>query len=248
MLSKKYKKRFLPLVLALTMAIQFLPSLNVTEVRAESSGTVGSNDALAALGIDSSQAPEGFDPDSVENPYGRNTIAVTPVKELYTVGLLHEQGSNPFGDTGTYNDSQGGQTRIEKQKTYQNTLKADLYGHEKWSVDTTRGIVEGASLENNIASGNTTVTGAYVVLNSGTHEEGARYTTQEYYTAPKNQTTNLGPDFYYAMSDVEAGNFDGNKKSHEGQIAMVYTGALSKNGGIYLRFGDAKGGATAQTP
>ena len=55
----------------------------------ESGGTaVNGSDALQALGIDTSIEPEGFDEnDSVSNPYGRKTIEVTPVKELYTVGM-----------------------------------------------------------------------------------------------------------------------------------------------------------------
>ena len=43
------------------------------------------------------------------------------------------------------------------------------------------------------------------------------------------------------MYDVAAGNFDGNKAGKSAQIAMVYTKAYSANGGLYLKFGDAKG-------
>ena len=39
--------------------------------------------ALSALGIDTSVMPEGFDPDSTDNPYGRNTTRVNSVLELF---------------------------------------------------------------------------------------------------------------------------------------------------------------------
>ena len=43
------------------------------------------------------------------------------------------------------------------------------------------------------------------------------------------------------MSDVAAGNFDKNTEGKSAQIAMVYTKGYSATGGLYLKFGDAKG-------
>jgi hypothetical protein len=64
--------------------------------------------ALSALGIDTSVMPEGFDPDSTDNPYGRNTTRVNPVLELFVdryisgtrTGSLYGHGSL-LGDTNT---------------------------------------------------------------------------------------------------------------------------------------------------
>ena len=64
--------------------------------------------ALSALGIDTSVMPEGFDPDSTDNPYGRNTTRVNPVLELFVdryisgtrTGSLYSHGSL-LGDTNT---------------------------------------------------------------------------------------------------------------------------------------------------
>lgn len=44
-------------------------------------------DALAALGIDSSVAPEGFDENDTSNPYGKDTVTLNPVEEIQVFGL-----------------------------------------------------------------------------------------------------------------------------------------------------------------
>jgi hypothetical protein len=46
-------------------------------------------DALTALGIDTSKSPDGYDPYSTDNPYGKNTIEISPVYEIYKVGLAN---------------------------------------------------------------------------------------------------------------------------------------------------------------
>ena len=59
-----------------------------------------------------------------------------------------------------------------------------------------------------------------------------------------NISSSLGKDFgSFGMSDVAAGNFDGNTKALEAQTVMAYTKDYSHYGGIYLKFGDAKTGS-----
>ena len=78
-------KRWISCLLTAAMVFSFAAQCPlITAKAAEPSSS--SSDALAALGIDASVAPEGYDPDSLDNPYGRDTIAVTPVYELYTIG------------------------------------------------------------------------------------------------------------------------------------------------------------------
>ena len=76
-------KRGISLALALALIAGIGGPLDIRAAAADT----GSSDALAALGIDSSKAPDGFNANDPSNPYGRNTIKVTPVYELYTVGL-----------------------------------------------------------------------------------------------------------------------------------------------------------------
>lgn len=242
MVTKKFGKRLLSLILSLAMVVSFTPLPIVIEASADTGDAVTGSDALAALGIDTGVAPEGFNPDSIENPYGRDTVEVTSVKELYTIGLEKELSSEPTcAEETQYSDSQMGQTKVTRDKTDDNRLVSNLYGHEKWNEDTTEGILGAGSTATDIAAGKTTVTGEYALINHGDHEQKEKYKVLGYYTGTKNQTTDLGDNFSFAMSNVAAGNFDGNKKSHETQVAMVYTSELSKNGGLYLRFGDSMG-------
>ena len=117
-----------------------------------SGGTaVNGSDALAALGIDTSIAPEGFDEnDSVSNPYGRKTIEVTPVKELYTVGMSEkplgsdDQRTYNTGKTGKDKDKiEVGETKTDHDTKYasSNKLVSTLYGDEKWESTTTSDII-----------------------------------------------------------------------------------------------------------
>jgi hypothetical protein len=80
------KKKAMSFALTLFMLINLLPILNLP-VSAAASGT--EMDALTALGIDGA-APEGYNPNSLDNPYGKNTIELAPVSELYTVGLINQ--------------------------------------------------------------------------------------------------------------------------------------------------------------
>lgn len=79
-------KRGISLALALALIAGIGGPLDIRAAAADT----GSSDALAALGIDSSKAPDGFNANDPSNPYGRNTIKVTPVYELYTVGLTSD--------------------------------------------------------------------------------------------------------------------------------------------------------------
>lgn len=90
-------KRGISLALALALIAGIGGPLDIRAAAADT----GSSDALAALGIDSSKAPDGFNANDPSNPYGRNTIKVTPVYELYTVGLKNDVlPSDPIGLTG----------------------------------------------------------------------------------------------------------------------------------------------------
>lgn len=78
------KKRILLLFLVLSVVIPITVNFALP-VAAAGGGTtdIGSMNALDALGIDTSEMPEGVDLDSTDNPYGRDTVTVNPVYELF---------------------------------------------------------------------------------------------------------------------------------------------------------------------
>lgn len=79
-------KRILSIILVLSMVLSILPTKANNIWAAEEDVNVSEMDALSALGIDTSKPPEGYDPHS-GNPYGKDTVTVNPVKELYQFGL-----------------------------------------------------------------------------------------------------------------------------------------------------------------
>ncbi len=245
------KKRVISLALTLCMLICLLPSL-ASPVSAAGSGT--EMNALTALGIDTSKAPEGFDPTSLDNPYGRNTIELSPVYELYKVGLSTKtEGSASYETAG---ELQNGRTTDAPYDTvYNNSLTSRLYGDEAWDATTVDGIL-GSVNTSTIADGTTTVKGKYTLISTGeVYTLGTTPTTTSaylndadnipangYLKEAVNASTDLGNGFKYALSSVAAGNFNGNTGGLSAQTVMVYTSEYSTNGGLYLRFGSAKSG------
>ena len=83
----KIIKKGLALLLTAALVITMVPAASAF---ADESGTPAKSaggDAFSAIGIDTSVAPDGYDADSIDNPYGRDTIKVNTVSELYTVGV-----------------------------------------------------------------------------------------------------------------------------------------------------------------
>ena len=157
------KKRAMSLALTLFMLISLLPTLTLP-VSAETPGT--EMDALTALGIDSSAAPEGYDANSLDNPYGRNTVELTPVNELYTVGLQNKVAYPASYDT-TNTALQNGNNKEAHITTAANALQASLYGNDAWTQTTVSGIMgNGDTLD--VKSGTTTTTGDYTLITTGT--------------------------------------------------------------------------------
>ena len=124
------------------------------------------------------------------------------------------------------------------------SVNASLYGDGSGLKSI--GAALGKSSTGEISKGNVTAKGNYIKLNTGTHSytqgvEGAAgtygdYTHKNFLTGLNNATSDQG-----VMSDVAAGNFDKNTEGKSAQIAMVYTKGYSATGGLYLKFGDAKG-------
>ena len=243
------KRKIIAWLTAATVVAGMMPGMAMP-VFASGGTAVNGSDALAALGIDTSIAPEGFDEnDSVSNPYGRSTIEVTPVKELYTVGMSEKPLKS--NDQRTYNTGKKdkievGETKTDHDTKYasSNKLVSTLYGNEKWESTTTADIISSGD-KKTLADGSSSFNGKYSVIASGTYEE--KPTSGDitgYLSGMNNISSSLGNNFgSFGMSDVAAGNFDGNTKALEAQTVMAYTKDYSHYGGIYLKFGDAKTGS-----
>lgn len=77
----KRTKKLLSVMLIMCMLITMLPMFTIPAAAA--SEDIGSQNALEALGIDTSKMPEGYDPNTLDNPYGRDTVTINPVYELF---------------------------------------------------------------------------------------------------------------------------------------------------------------------
>ena len=90
--------RFLSLLLVLAMVLGFVPAFPRQHAHAASNmenGFEGQDaDVFSALGFDTTELPEGFDPDTTENPYGRNTILGNQVWEAF---VASSGGTNVYG-------------------------------------------------------------------------------------------------------------------------------------------------------
>ena len=210
------------------------------DIRAAAADT-GSSDALAALGIDSSKAPDGFNANDPSNPYGRNTIKVTPVYELYTVGLKNDVlPSDPIG-LDKRESAEKCDTSVSKSNQKDNALQSTLYGNDDNTSTKAQQFLSAQKQNQTISEGKTTSTGTYAQFPTDSKGNDG-YATKGYLTGMTNATTDLQDGTDYAMADVAAGHFTSSSDAKSSQTVMVYAGDLSAKGGLYLRFGDAESG------
>ena len=238
----KILRKSMTLLLTLALVITMMPVGASYAFGAESSTAASAGgDAFAAIGIDTSVAPDGYDADSIDNPYGRDTIKVNTVSELYTVGLDQDVSIMNAGSegAGTGETSAAGKT-YTKTVSRSASVQANLYGDGSGLKTLTSAL--GKVSSGKISSGDVYATGNYVKLNTGTHTYNKdKQTYGDYSYVNKLTGLNNATSEQGVMSDVAAGNFDGNKTGKSAQIARVYTKAYSAKGGLYLQFGDAKG-------
>ena len=230
-------KRGISLALALTLIAGIGGPLDIRAAAADT----GSSDALAALGIDSSKAPDGFNANDPSNPYGRNTIKVTPVYELYTVGLTSDVLPSDKIDLGKRESAEKCDTSVSNSNQKDNTLQSTLYGNDDNTSTKAQQFLTAKTNSKEISKGTTTSTGTYAQFPTGSKGNDG-YATKGYLTGMTNATTDLKDSTDYAMADVAAGHFTSTKDAKSSQTVMVYAGDLSAKGGLYLRFGDAESG------
>lgn len=230
-------KRGISLALALALIAGIGGPLDIRAAAADT----GSSDALAALGIDSSKAPDGFNANDPSNPYGRNTIKVTPVYELYTVGLTSDVLPSDKIDLDKRESAEKCDTSVSKSNQKDNTLQSTLYGNDDNTSTKAQQFLTAKTNSQEISKGTTTSTGTYAQFPTGSKGNDG-YATKGYLTGMTNASTKLNDNTNYAMADVAAGHFTSDKDAKSSQTVMVYAGDLSAKGGLYLRFGDAESG------
>ena len=230
-------KRGISLALALALIAGIGGPLDIRAAAADT----GSSDALAARGIDSSKAPDGFNANDPSNPYGRNTIKVTPVYELYTVGLKNDVlPSDPIG-LDKRESAEKCDTSVSKSNQKDNALQSTLYGNDDNTSTKAQQFLSAQKQNQTISEGKTTSTGTYAQFPTDSKGNDG-YATKGYLTGMTNATTDLQDGTDYAMADVAAGHFTSSSDAKSSQTVMVYAGDLSAKGGLYLRFGDAESG------
>lgn len=230
-------KRGISLALALAIIAGMGGPLDIRAAAADT----GSSDALAALGIDSSKAPDGFNANAPSNPYGRNTIKVTPVYELYTVGLTNDVLPSDTISMGTKADAESCAKSTSASNDKDNKLQSTLYGNDDNTSTKAQQFLSAQKQNRTISEGKTTSTGTYAQFPTSSKGSDG-YATKGYLTGMTNASTKLNDKTNYAMADVAAGHFTSDKDAKSSQTVMVYAGDLSAKGGLYLRFGDAESG------
>ena len=233
----RIRKKSMALILSVALVITMIPtgaSLVYADASSSSAKSAG-GDAFSAIGIDTSVAPDGYDADSIDNPYGRSTIKVNTVSELYTVGLSRDVSNiNVNAIKGNNSADTSAEGKIsQKDKKETSSLGATLYGNGSGLQSIEAAL--GQKSNGIVSNGDVTATGNYIELNTGNHKEGGKYSYMHYLTGLADAASDQG-----VMSDVAAGNFDKNTEGKSAQIAMVYTKGYSAKGGLYLKFGDAK--------
>ena len=230
-------KRGISLALALALIAGIGGPLDIRAAAADT----GSSDALAALGIDSSKAPDGFNANDPSNPYGRNTIKVTPVYELYTVGLTSDVLPSDKIDLDKRESAEKCDTSVSQSNQKDNTLQSTLYGNDDNTSTKAQQFLTAKTNSKEISKGTTTSTGTYAQFPTGSKGNDG-YATKGYLTGMTNASTKLKDGTDYAMADVAAGHFTSSSDAKSSQTVMVYAGDLSAKGGLYLRFGNAESG------
>lgn len=233
-------KRVISAVLIFCMLISLI-STNFNYVLAADDTSMADMDALSALGIDTSMEPEGFDANDTSNPYGKDTVTINPVKELYVLGLKEKTTILPLSErVEKLKDIDGNYITPDANKTISrsttNSLTGTIYGHENITSKTSQGIMQNGK-QTTIASGTTYAQGVYKYLNGGA-SFGDYHLQTENYDISTDVVISSPNNFIIASSKVSGGNFDGNKEGKVKQNVILYTGKNSKDGGLYMRVGD----------
>jgi len=236
-MREHFKKR-ISLILCILMIFTLIPISSVPAAAEEMTGTAEMN-ALTALGIDSEEAPDGFDPNSTSNPYGKDHVTINEVSEVLLTGSVKETSAKTTTSstiTGTpknKNDEASITTTTDSTITSY-FIKSTLYGDGYKTTGGTVSNLFGTNKKDLIK----TVIGTEEVLDIKIEET---HTSPSAITVTTSTSiTVLNPEdmTVVAASTTAKGNFNGNEEGKKAQVVMVSTNKLASDGGLYLSFGE----------
>ncbi|MEA5038625.1 MAG: S-layer homology domain-containing protein [Clostridiaceae bacterium] len=96
-MKRERTKKVISMLLTICLLFSLLPAISPPVAAASSPSSTDDENALSALGFDTSAEPDGYDDsESAANPYGVDSVTVAPVSELYTAtpasGALYGDG------------------------------------------------------------------------------------------------------------------------------------------------------------
>lgn len=219
-------KRILAIILILCL---ICPSSLFPTVFAAGNEDIGSENALDALGIDTSLLPEGYDSNTLDNPYGRDTVTVNPVYELFVANSFGRREADYSQEP--IHDGEGnvvGTIHTNITQTYRHNI---LHGHNH-PLGKAMQDFYGSQAANNgeqlwQEAIDSTIYDNFGILLNEEHSE-----------------TNYG-DAVAATS--AGGNFIGGKSAGKtSQTVTVSAGSLLATGGLFLSFTDPVTGVQSE--
>lgn len=234
----KNAKRRISLMLCALMIITLIPISSVPAAAEEVTGTAEMN-ALNALGIDTEEAPEGFDPTSTSNPYGKDHVTVNMVSEVLLTGSTKESlapATTSSSITGIPNNKDDDATITTTTESTKSTyyINSTLYGD---SYKTKGGNVADLFATNKkelikTSMGTEDVQNIAIIT---THTSPSAITTTTSSSITVLEPVDLS---VVAASSTSRGNFNGNEEGKKAQVVMISTNKLAPDGGLYLSFGE----------
>jgi hypothetical protein len=236
-MTKIFKRR-ISLMLCALMIITLIPISSVPAAAEEVTGTAEMN-ALNALGIDTAEAPEGFDPTSTSNPYGKDHVTVNMVSEVLLTGadkVTHAPTTSSTAIDGTPNNKDDKANKITTTVSTITSyfIQSTLFGDEY----KTKGGNVADLFATNKKEPKKTVIGTEEVQDitietTHTSPSAIKVTTSSSITVLKPVDLTV-----VAASSTASGNFNGNEDGKKAQVVMVSTNKLAPDGGLYLSFGE----------
>ena len=148
-------------LLTICMLLSLLP-MSAFAAPGGESADISEMNALEAIGIDTSVAPEGYDANDTSNPYGKNVTTVNPVSELLLMTeekLAGEEGaaSADFNLKATLNGHANGTLDTYDKFMSDSNSKANLVatsnGVASTAIASGDGILVGEAALKNVAGG-----------------------------------------------------------------------------------------------
>lgn len=126
------KKRFLSILLCICTMVGLLPT--IAFAASDSTTTdMSEMNALEAIGIDTSVAPEDYDVNDTSNPYGKNVTTLNPVSEL----LLMTEAKGYSGTKNVFNLTATLNGHADSSLTTYNDFMSDTYARSN-VIETSR--------------------------------------------------------------------------------------------------------------